>query len=134
MSDKATWQHHSIVNNQTGKQERQCLVDQVAIRKRGPAGHNKLCQDLGCSRSAAMSMAELCRYLWILNVKLAKFGWPAIAAISGVMMSATCSTNNSLHVTQHICGGSFKLTPDMCKLSGHTSGNLRQCRRQRITA
>ena len=110
MSDKATWQDHSIVDNQTGKQERQCLVDQVSIGKPGPAGHNKLCQDLSCSRSAAMSMAELCRYLCTVNVKVAKFGWPAIAAISGVMMSATCSTNISLRVTQSVCGGSLHST------------------------
>ncbi len=57
-----------------------------------------------------MSMAELCRYLCIVNVKLAKFGWPAIAAISGVMMSATCSTNISLYVTQDVCGGRLHLT------------------------
>lgn len=56
-----------------------------------------------------MSMAELCRYLCIVNVKLAKFGWPAIAAISGVMMSATCSTNIRLYVIQDGCGGSLHL-------------------------
>lgn len=57
-----------------------------------------------------MSMAKLCRYLCIVNVRLAKFGWPATAAINGVMMSATCSTNTSLHVTQDVCDGSLHLT------------------------
>ena len=57
-----------------------------------------------------MSMAKLCRYPCIVNVKLAKFGWPATAAINGVMMSAPCSTNTSLHVTQDVCGGSLHLT------------------------
>lgn len=32
------------------------------------------------------SMYHLCT----VNVRFAKFGWPAIAAMSGVMMSATC--------------------------------------------
>ena len=57
-----------------------------------------------------MSMAKFYRYLCIVNVRLAKFGWPAIAAMSGVMMSATCSTNISLHVTQDACGGGLHLT------------------------
>ena len=56
-----------------------------------------------------MSMAKLCGYPCIVNVKLAKFGWPATAAINGVMMSAPCSTNTSLHVTQDVCGGSLHL-------------------------
>jgi hypothetical protein len=79
-----------------------------------------------------MSMAKLCRYLCIVNVKLAKLGWPATAAINGVMMSATCSTNTNLHVTHDVCGGSLHRT---CTNQVATRLEIyRNIRRQHIVA